>query len=133
MSKVPKERATLCHSSLCGKTESQREEMQQKQRGNGGRKHCGYVQPQQHYPINLPQQPTIDELATTTDEELLRLGRQLEQERETIHEARLDPRPWEEEIAYIRREQQIRKTRREAHAAWWSQNYGNSPGSTELN
>jgi hypothetical protein len=85
------------------------------------------------YPINPPQQLTFDELALLSDEDLVSNGRQLEQEREVILEARMDPRPWEEEIAYIRREQQIRRTRRDTHAAWWADQYGNAPGSTELN
>jgi hypothetical protein len=42
----------------------------------------------------------------------------LEADRVKVVESRLDARPWEEEIAYIRREIQLRRGRREAHEAF---------------
>lgn len=57
----------------------------------------------------------MDELATAPDEELINRFRSLEEERQKVIESGLDPRPWEDEVAYVRRELHVRRTRREAH------------------
>lgn len=63
---------------------------------------------------SAPQITNIDELAVMTDEELVARASRFESERNRSY----DSYPWEVEIAYIRREQQIRKTRAQAHADW---------------
>jgi hypothetical protein len=53
------------------------------------------------------------------DEDLVVRFRALDDEKNRLYETgSVDPRPWEEEIAYLRREQQIRRIRREAHAEY---------------
>ncbi len=64
--------------------------------------------------FSLPEIVTIDALATMPDEDLIGRLRALEEEKSKAYEAHVDVRSWEEEIAYIRREQQIRRTRRDA-------------------
>lgn len=62
-----------------------------------------------------PEIVNIDVLGAMLDEDLIVRLRSLEDEKERTH---LDARPWEEEIAYIRREQQLRRARREAHSEY---------------
>lgn len=66
----------------------------------------------------LPDVISIDELGVMLDEDLLARGRALEEARAKAFEERVDSRPWEEEIAYVRREQQIRRARRETHSEY---------------
>lgn len=68
--------------------------------------------------VLLPDLVNIDEISVMLDEDLNARGRALEEARNKALEARTDTRPWEEEIAYVRREQQIRRTRRESHAEY---------------
>lgn len=63
----------------------------------------------------LPEIVSIDLMAAANDEDLINRLRSLEEERNKVLDAHLDARPWEEEVAYIRRELQIRRSRREAH------------------
>lgn len=63
---------------------------------------------------SIPQVINIDDIAVMTDEELNARASRYENERNRVR----DPQPWEVEIAYIRREQQIRKVRAQAHADW---------------
>jgi hypothetical protein len=51
------------------------------------------------------------------DEDLMVRANALEDERRRQC-ATVDVRPWEEEVAYVRREQQIRRVRRELHSEW---------------
>lgn len=67
------------------------------------------------YPVAFPDVVTIDALGTLNDEELINRLRSLEEDRNKVLDAHLDARLWEEEVAYIRRELQIRRSRREAH------------------
>lgn len=67
------------------------------------------------YPVALPDVVSIDAMAALPDEELINRLRSLEEDRQKVLDAHLVARPWEEEVAYIRRELQIRRTRREAH------------------
>ena len=57
----------------------------------------------------------MDELAIALDDELFSRLNNLENDRLKVIEARFDPTPWEIEIAYLRREVQLRKVRRELH------------------
>lgn len=68
-----------------------------------------------HYPVALPHVVSIDALAVLTDEELNKRFFFLEMDRYNVMSAGLVTRHWEEEIAYVQRELQIRRTRREAH------------------
>lgn len=67
------------------------------------------------YPASLPEVVSVDVIGTMPDEDLIVRLRALDDDRNRVFEAHLDPRPWEEEIAYIRREQQIRRARRDEH------------------
>lgn len=69
--------------------------------------------------IARPEIVNIDVLALLSDEELIARLHVLEDDRTKVleHEGVFgtDPRPWEEEIAYVRRELQVRRIRREKH------------------
>lgn len=67
------------------------------------------------YTIPLPEVTTIDVLDVMLDEDLIARYRALDEERNKVFMSGLDSRPWEEELAYVRREQQIRQRRRDAH------------------
>jgi hypothetical protein len=69
-----------------------------------------------HRSVSLPEMVTIDVLSTMLDEDLVVRLRALDDSRGQIYESHMDMRPWEEEIAYVRREQQIRRTRRDTHS-----------------
>ncbi len=58
----------------------------------------------------------MDVLGAIDDKDLILRFQALDEDRLRAYEAGRDTRPWEEEIAYVRREQQIRRTRRDAHA-----------------
>lgn len=64
---------------------------------------------------------SIDVMAALPDEELINRLRSLEEDRQKVLDVHLVARPWEEEVAYIRRELQIRCARREAHDRYVSQ------------
>lgn len=68
--------------------------------------------------VTLPDVVNIDDLGVMLDEDLILRLRALEDARGKALEAHVDPRPWEEELAYVRREQQIRRTRRESHSEY---------------
>jgi len=57
-------------------------------------------------------------LGTLQDQDLIVRLRALDDDRNRAFESRLDTRPWEEEIAYVRREQQRRRVWRETHAEY---------------
>ena len=70
-----------------------------------------------HNTSNLPEVVSVDVLNTMQDEDLIDHLRVMEGGLSKAESTgRSDPRAWQEEIAYIRREQQIRRTRRDAHA-----------------
>ena len=77
-----------------------------------------YVQekPDYNYPIPVPNQVHIDDLGIALDEELFSMMRSLEDDRQKIIDVHMDPKPWEEELAYVKRELQVRKVRREIHS-----------------
>ena len=68
--------------------------------------------------VPLPEVVSIDVLGTLLDEDLIVRLRALDEERNKAFEARVDTRPWETEVAYVRREQQMRRARRENHTAY---------------
>ncbi len=72
------------------------------------------------YPVPLPEMLNIDALATMSDDDLGSALRRLFDDRDKVIKSseRLDTRPWDEELAYIKREQQIRRARHEAHEKW---------------
>ena len=69
----------------------------------------------QRYKLPFPEVVNVDVLATALDEDLANRLRVLEDERNRVIESHTDARPWEEEIAYVRREQQLRRVRRDHH------------------
>lgn len=64
--------------------------------------------------LALPDVVNIDDLSVMLDEDLMLRLRALEDAKGKAYEQGTITRPWEEEIAYVRREQQIRRSRREA-------------------
>jgi hypothetical protein len=66
--------------------------------------------------VAQPEVVSSDVLGTMLDEDLIVRLRALEDDKGRVYEAYGDARPWEEEIAYIRREQQMRRVRRDTHA-----------------
>lgn len=68
--------------------------------------------------VSLPDVVSMDDLGVMLDEDLIVRLRSLEEAKSKAYESHLDLRPWEEEIAYIRREQQVRRTRRDSHAEY---------------
>lgn len=73
------------------------------------------VRAPRRYPVSFPELMNIDVMGVITDEELITRLRSLEDDRAKVLDAHLDPRLWEEEVAYLRREMQIRRSRRDAH------------------
>lgn len=67
------------------------------------------------FALQAPDIVDIDALGTMLDEDLIVRLRSLEDEKGKVYEAHQDTRPWEEEIAYVRREQQVRRIRRDNH------------------
>ena len=72
--------------------------------------------PRRNGALPQPEIVTIDDLGVMLDEDLIGRLRGLEDEKNRAYESHMDTKPWEEEIAYIRREQQIRRIRRDTHA-----------------
>jgi len=68
-----------------------------------------------HHPATLPEVVSIDVLGAMLDEDLIVRLRTLEADKEKTYASYVDTRPWEEELAYIRREQQMRRVRRDTH------------------
>ena len=64
------------------------------------------------------EQLRSDILAVMLDEELSGLADRLEEERQSALKSGYATRAYEEEIAYVRREQQVRSMRRRAHSAY---------------
>lgn len=65
--------------------------------------------------LNLPDVLHVDVLSTMLDEDLVVRLRTLESDLEKAYDSYADTRPWEEELAYVKREQQIRRVRRDSH------------------
>jgi hypothetical protein len=70
------------------------------------------------YPMPFPEVANMDDIGYYPDDLLAdRVGR-LEGERTRLLEMRYDPHAWEVELAYLRREQQIRVARAERHEVY---------------
>ena len=65
--------------------------------------------------FEAPEIVTIDELAMLSDDELTYRYKTLDDVRLRVVDSREETKLWEEELAYVKREQQIRRARREAH------------------
>lgn len=63
----------------------------------------------------VPEVVNMDDLATMLDDELYAHANAMEHGRARAYDQRHDTTPWEQEIAYARREMQIRQQRRFAH------------------
>jgi hypothetical protein len=74
-----------------------------------------------------PEIVDMDVIATMTDDELVNRFQRMDVEREAMRETRIPTREWEIEIAYVRREQQLRRTRREAHDSYLNAMHASSP------
>lgn len=72
--------------------------------------------PNRRQVVPLPEVVSCDVLGTLDDADLIVRLRALDEDRNKAFEARVETRPWEEEIAYVRREQQMRRARRENHS-----------------
>jgi len=83
-----------------------------------------------------PEVINMDDLAIMSDMDLIKRHRELHDQKNWAYEQLIDLRPWEEEIAYVRREQQIRQAQRDAHAeyvnkennAWADEEFHLEPG-----
>jgi hypothetical protein len=62
----------------------------------------------------------VDALSSMSDDELSNRFQRLDSEREMFREQRVHTRAWEIEIAYVRREQMLRRVRRDMHDAYLS-------------
>jgi len=70
---------------------------------------------QSRYVVAGPEVFNMDDIAAMLDEDLYSHLNTMEDGRSKAYESRQDTRLWEEEIAYLRREIQLRRGRREAH------------------
>ena len=80
--------------------------------------HTNFTRSSRRYPVPLPEMVSVDVLGAMLDEDIVVRHRVLEEDRAKVIEARGDTRPWEEEVAYVRREQQMRRVRRDTHSEW---------------
>jgi len=72
-------------------------------------------------PINLPMLATVDVLGVMPDDELFDRIKMLDLERETVVDGHYDTKVWDEEIAYVQRELQLRRDRRIFHDRYLNQ------------
>lgn len=66
--------------------------------------------------VYLPEVINSDVLATLQDNELAARYRELDDDKSRAQDLGYSLQPWEVELAYVRREQQIRNERRQVHA-----------------
>jgi len=81
-----------------------------------------YYHAQATVPVPVPEVVNMDVTAVISDEELFARMNQLETDRSKVIDHNFDPYLWEVELAYLRREAQIRRQRREAHEVYLSEN-----------
>lgn len=67
------------------------------------------------FPVPVPDVIGMDEIANMADEDLLDRLRTLEEDVGRVAYVRMDTYLWDVELAYIRREQMLRRYRRELH------------------
>jgi hypothetical protein len=70
---------------------------------------------QPRYPVAIPEIINMDVLSVMLDDEVYDLSYSLESDRMQVLKAGMDTRPWDVELAYVKRELQLRRTRKEAH------------------
>lgn len=80
--------------------------------------HTNFTRSSRRYPVPLPEVLTVDVLGTMLDEDIVVRLRVLEEDRNKVIETHGETRPWEDEIAYVRREQQMRRVRRDSHSEY---------------
>ena len=68
--------------------------------------------------VQFPDVANMDDLAVLSDEELAGRASRMEAERRRAASTMAELAPWEVEVAYIRREQQLREARAQAHTAY---------------
>jgi hypothetical protein len=72
--------------------------------------------------FRTPDIINVDDLAMMLDEDVInRLNSLCEEYERILNQGTFDPRPWEEEIAYVKRELQIRRVRHDAHVRYVEQ------------
>lgn len=70
------------------------------------------------YPLPVPEVANMDDVGYYPDDVLNDKISRLESERSRLVDLKFDPYRWEVELAYLRREQQIRTVRMERHEAY---------------
>jgi hypothetical protein len=70
------------------------------------------------YPVAVPEVVSYDDIGYLSDETIFDRLSRLENDRIQVLNAGLDTYAWEVEIAYLRREQQIRNVRLERHSQY---------------
>lgn len=80
--------------------------------------HPQFEKKKREAPVPLPDVTHMDDIAISNDDTLLDHLRRLEVDRDRVLEAKYDPRVWEVEACYIRRELQLRRERHHAHGLY---------------
>lgn len=70
---------------------------------------------QQWYPVPVPECANMDDLAAMSDEELNSKSYALHADRNKVIDRGIDAKLWDIELAYVYREFQLRRTRRDVH------------------
>lgn len=65
--------------------------------------------------VPVPTRTNSDDIAILSDEDLMGTIAGLVEQHKTVCVEKCDPRPWEEELCYYRREAQIRRKRKTIH------------------
>lgn len=73
------------------------------------------LRPVRRFPVPIPEVINMDDIGNMIDEDMLVRLRSLEEDMGRVYEARMDTMLWEIEISYIKREQALRRHRRELH------------------
>lgn len=67
------------------------------------------------YPVPVPEPMNMDEIAALTDEDLNAKSQVLYADRNRVSDRGMDTKLWDVELAYVHREFQLRRSRRDAH------------------
>lgn len=71
--------------------------------------------PVRRFPVPVPDVINMDDIGNMIDEDLLSRLHSLEEDMGHVFDARMDTLLWEIELAYIKREQGLRRRRRDLH------------------
>jgi hypothetical protein len=71
-----------------------------------------------NFVVEGPEVYNMDDLGYMTDESLYERANRLESEKNRMMSSGRDPYLWEVELAYVRREQVLRRTRADLHAEY---------------